>query len=152
MLAVVDTALETTAQLTRISNQGSFVVLYLDAETSLFDEPSSYMSRLRETASPWPAELTSSMFSQMTGIFEGYKSIASKDILSKTPAQSSITPGASIAAPKSSTSGSSGTEKTSTTGTTSSSKAAAVPIATSQAQLIINAAAAAIGIVGVALL
>lgn len=105
--------------------------------------------------------------SQATAILLGYESIATVDVLGKKATQAPVTPGMSIdvgptqtaaaAGTSSASSASGGTSGTSASagsgGTTStSSKGAAVPLATGNAQLLVSAAAAAAGVIGVVLL
>ena len=102
--------------------------------------------------------------SQVTGVLLGYESIVSQDVLSKNSSSGPITPGMSIAVGAALTSVSTmsstmGTMQASqasqgmgTAPTTSSSKAAGVPMMTASPLLMINAAAAAVGVLGVALM
>ena len=89
--------------------------------------------------------------SQASGILLGYESIVSRDVLSKNSSSGPITPGMSIAAGPAATSASA-TNSAVGAASTSSSRAAGVPMVTSSPLLLINAAAAAVGVLGVALM
>ena len=99
--------------------------------------------------------------SQATGILLGYESLVSQDVLSKNPSSGPVTPGMSIAvgpavtSASAANSGAGATQASQGTGTaasTSSSKAAGVPVVTASPMLMVNAAAAAVGMLGVALM
>ena len=99
--------------------------------------------------------------SQATCILQGYESLVSQDVLSKNSSSGPVTPGMNIAigpAVTSTSAASSGKGATQTSqgmgtaASTSSSKAAGVPVVTASPLLIINAAAAAVGVLGVALM
>ncbi|MCJ1400610.1 hypothetical protein MMC11_003817 [Xylographa trunciseda] len=135
-------------------------IIYGDAATSLLNNPTSYLSRLQASASPWPSDFSSSLMSQATGILLGYESLVSQDVLSKNSSSGPVTPGMSIAmgpAMTSTPTASSGMgtvagTATGMTASTSSSKAAGVPVVTASPLLLINAAAAAVGVLGVAMM
>ena len=146
-----------SARATLVAKEASLIGVYLDAETSLLNNPTSYLSRLHASASPYPAGFSSSLMSQATGILLGYESLVSQDVLSKNPSSGPITPGMSIAGGPAATSASAtdsgiGATQASQGMSTSSSKAAGVPMVTSSPLLMINAAAAAVGVLGVALM
>jgi len=170
-LIAAQETLSYSAQTSIAAEETSLIQLVYEAYTSLIDEPSSYLSRLHDSASPWPSHLSSSLLSQATGILLGYESLASKDVLSKKPAHGPITPGMSIdigakatgaastgAAPSSaaasSTTATQGAAATTAAAAqkTVTSKAAAAPVATANAQLLMSAAAAAAGVIGAVLL
>ena len=99
--------------------------------------------------------------SQATGILRGYESLVSQDVLSKNSSTGPITPGGSdamgsaVTNASAASSGMAATQASQGTGTaasTSSSKAAGVPVVTASPLLMINAAAAAVGLLGVALM
>ena len=110
--------------------------------------------------------------SQMSGILQGYESIATKDLLKATPTQAPVTPGKAVDSEEPvETSSSEGTSdksgvptdavqsNTATTtldnsalASSASSKAAAAPMATANAQVLINGVAAAVGVIGIAML
>ncbi|KAI9821324.1 MAG: hypothetical protein M1827_004060 [Pycnora praestabilis] len=144
-------------EMTLIADESRLIDIYLDMETSLLDQPSSYMSRLHESASLYPASFSSPLMSQASGVLLGYESLVSQDVLSVSQTQGPITPGMSIKvgpAATSSPTSSSATEtsKASAAGSTSTSKGAAAPAASANSQMIFNAAAAAVGVLGVAMM
>ncbi|MCJ1377289.1 hypothetical protein MMC17_000381 [Xylographa soralifera] len=135
--------------------------IYYEAEFSLLDNPTFYLSRLHASASPWPSAFSASVMSQASGILLGYESLVSQDVLSKTSSSGPVIPGMSITVGPSVTStpaASSGmvatqaSQGTGTVASTSASKAAGVPVVTASPLLLINAAAAAVGVIGVALM
>ena len=73
-----------------------FINVWAGGITSLIDDPAPYLSRLHESASIWPASLSSSLLSQASALLTGYESIATKDILSQSPAFGPVTPGFKI--------------------------------------------------------
>lgn len=163
--AIVATATQTsvvTAQLYSLD------IAYFAGVTSLADNPTAYMKSLAASAAFWPETFSSALMSQATGLLLGYESIVSKDFLGVTPSPS-ITPGMGITV--------SGAVATSTTamvvtsnGQTStaavkstassagsgqagaSSAGAGVALASASPELIVSAAAAAAGVVGMILL
>ena len=90
--------------------------------------------------------------SQATGILLGYQSLVSQDVLGKNSSSGPITPGMSIAAGPAATGASATNSGMNTVASASSPKAAGVPMVTSSPLLMINAAAAAVGMLGVALM
>ena len=92
--------------------------------------------------------------SQATGILLGYESLVTTDVLGMNATQAPVTPGMSINVAPAVTGGgpvgSGVTQASQGTGTTSTSKAAGIPTAHANAQVMINAAAAAVGVLGVA--
>ncbi|MCJ1484243.1 hypothetical protein MMC06_004411 [Schaereria dolodes] len=123
----------------------------------LLQNPTSYLSKLQATASPWPSAFSSSIMSHASGILLGYESLVSKDVLSLTPSFGPVTPGMSAPASAAITTASAAaTKATAASGTSpssppspSTSKAAAAPIMIASPLLIVNAAAVAAGMLGV---
>lgn len=161
---IVATATQTSVMTAELYNLD---VAYFAGVTSLADNPTAYMKSLAASAAFWPETFSSALMSQATGLLLGYESIVSKDFLGVTPSPS-ITPGRSISA--------SGAVATSTTavvasnGQTStaavqpsassagsgqasaSSAGAGAALASASPELIMSAAAAAAGVVGMILL
>ena len=131
---------------------------FIQAEQSILDDPSSYLSRLHESASPFPNSFSSSLASQVSAILTGYESLASKEVLSKSPSYGPVTPGISInvgAAPTAAGSAGAGGNGGGGTagGPTATSKGGAAPaVGTAGPMLVFNAAVGAAGVVGLALL
>ena len=69
---------------------------YFELEFSLLENPTSYLSRLHDSASPFPSAFSSSLASQASGILLSYESLVSQDILSVSPSSGPITPGVKI--------------------------------------------------------
>ena len=142
------------------ADESRVVQIYVDGITSLLENPTSYLSRLQSSFSPWPSAFSASVMSQASGILLGYESLVSQDVLSKNSSSGPVTPGMSIAVGPAMTSASvtsSGmgptpaSQGTGTAASTSSSKAVGVPMVTANPLLLINAAAAAAGVLGVVL-
>ncbi|MCJ1435980.1 hypothetical protein MMC27_005356 [Xylographa pallens] len=139
----------------------SLDLLYGAADTSLLENPTLYLSRLQASVSPWPSAFSASVMSQASGILLGYESLVSQDVLSKNSSSGPVTPGMSISmgpamTTASATSAGMGATQASqgmgTAASPSASKAAGVPMVTASPLLLINAAAAAVGVLGVALM
>ena len=90
--------------------------------------------------------------SQATGLLLGYESLASQDVLSKKPSSGPVTPGMSITVGPAVMSASTSGPGIGMAPSTSSSKAVGVPVATASPLLKINAAAAGMALLGVALM
>ncbi|MCJ1417212.1 hypothetical protein MMC32_003554 [Xylographa parallela] len=146
-----------------ILNAGGYSldVIYGDADTSLLNNPTQYLSRLHASVSPWPSAFSAAVMSQASGILLGYESLVSQDVLSKNSSSGPVTPGMSISmgpamTTASATSAGMGATQASqgmgTAASPSASKAAGVPMVTASPLLLINAAAAAMGVLGVALM
>ncbi|MCJ1296164.1 hypothetical protein MMC34_007729 [Xylographa carneopallida] len=146
-----------------ILNAGGFSLdqVYDDAYTSLLDNPILYLSRLHASVSPWPSAFSAAVVSQASGILIGYESLVSQDVLSKNSTSGPVTPGMSISmgpamtSASATSSGMGATQASQGMGTvasTTSSKAAGVPMVTGSPLLLINAAMAAAGVVGVAMM
>ncbi|MCJ1396246.1 hypothetical protein MMC18_009135 [Xylographa bjoerkii] len=143
------------------AGEDRLIQIYADGVTSLLDNPTSYLSRLHVSASPWPSAFSSSLMSQATGILLGYESLVSQDVLSKNSSSGPVTPGMIIAVGPAMTSTSAASsamgatqasQGMGTAATTSPSKAAGVPVVTASPLLLINAAAVAMGVFGVAMM
>lgn len=139
------------------ADAGPLDTLYIaQAYTSLLDNPTALLTRLHASASPWP--FSSALMSQMSGILLGYESLVSRDLLNATnvptiePGVSiSVGPGAALTgATATATSGMART--TVATQSTATLKAMGIPAATGNPQLLIAAAAAAAGVLGVIVL
>ena len=64
-----------------------FSSLYYDAITSLYNEPSQYISQIQGNASSYGSSFSSEIASQMSNLLLGYESIATLDILSSEPSK-----------------------------------------------------------------
>ena len=131
--------------------EGRLISLYGDMPTSLLDDPVSCISRLHDSASLYPQDFSSSLLSQASGVLLGYESIATRDVLSATPTQASVTPGMSIDVGAAQTGGAAGGSG-SAPGPTSSSSKAAAPAPTAGLTVVTNAIVGAAGLVAVALM
>lgn len=115
--------------------------IYFEGEQSLLDDPKAYLSRLQSSASPWPKAFSKDILSQANGVLLGYKSIVSVDLLNAKDVPT-VTPGIRV------TEGAGGVEAPAATGS-AASKAMGMPAATGNPQLVIAAAAAAAGMLGI---
>ncbi|MCJ1234926.1 hypothetical protein MMC14_002890 [Varicellaria rhodocarpa] len=155
------------AQPTLVADQERLIPLLIEEPTSLLVNPTAFLSRLHNSVSAFPPAFSSSLLSQATGLLLGFESIVSQNILSKTPTSGPITPGMSISVGPAVTSASSpggskpGATKASvqatetgkgTVASTATSQAKGVPLATGSPLLMVNAALAAVGVLGAALL
>lgn len=120
--------------------------IYFEGEKSLLDDPKAYLSRLQSSASPWPKPFSKDILSHANGVLLGYKSIVSVELLNAKDVPS-VTPGIKV------TEGAGGVGAPAATGgaagATSTSKAMGMPAATGNPQLVIAAAAAAAGMLGI---
>ena len=141
---------------TLVAGDDRIISIWADGLTSLLNDPTAYISRLQASASPYPSTFSSSLVSQASGLLLGFESLVTQDILSMNATQAPVTPGMSISVGPAGPVGSGMSQASQGTGTmmppgsTSTSKAAGMPRASANAQVMINAAAAAVGVLGLA--
>lgn len=165
-MAALDAAIASAAtrpgnnEASLLAQNAVILTLYYDADTSLLENPTAYLSRLSSSASPWP--YSTALMSQASGLLLGFESLVTQDILNITVTQAVVTPGISVkvgpAANVVSTTAATGSRATNAVGTTagapstSSSKAFGVPVATANPQLMYSCVIAAAGMFGMVLL